>query len=131
MQEQVTRMNNWAAVQGHGDADEALRQYERLTEMSQEIVACARQAGNGPEAERMVQTAVQSQSETLAQIRNQLQVENSTPSEVPVQSTVQEQERYGLQSEVVDQATPPTSGGGKSEAGYGQSVSGTTSGRGR
>jgi hypothetical protein len=129
MEEQCTRLRSYAAGESQGEPVEALPEYKRLLEMSEEIAVRTTGFVNEPEAQQTVQTAIQSHSATLAQIQNELQIGDATPPNSPVQNTVQTQERYGLQNGDAEPMTGSPSGEPNGGTGQGQGGDGAASGQ--
>lgn len=126
MEQQCIRMNNCLVQEVGEEAGEALRQYERLRLMNNEIIKAAEQMGIGPEAEQMVDEAITAQNGTLSQVRNQFQIGSEGSPEPPLQNQTQQQEqnRYeagdgasSTQTSTQEQAGNGSGYGGDSGAG--------------
>ncbi len=121
MEQECIRMNNCIAQEDSGQGEEVLQQYERLRLMNTEIVATAEKFGNGHEVQEMINAATTTQSGTLSQIRNQLQIGGGGSQESPLQN--QEEEQYRLESGSPEQ---PMSSPEQGQYGNGGSYTGET-----
>ena len=117
MEQQCLRMNNCIGQEDNSQTEETLQQYERLRLMNNEILACAQQLGEGPEAQQMINEAMSNQSGVLSRVRDQLQIGNEGSAESPLQNQTQEQEQNGLESSGVEEPAQGQYGDGSGYSG--------------